>query len=611
MLDYDKDALVTRALLLLEREADRMSAIDQDETYYTDPALQDMSRLPNQQISAISVKSPDGRDAVDLMCDLLGGADMTLTVPAVSELQRDKRRAENVEAWLRAYWRALYVLEDSNLVQSAVWDAAVRGAIVLRTVINTEEGDDELPVLLQLRDYRHVYPVWRGTRLVEVFEAYERNVLELRLEYPDVSFPDSWSDRDLVTVFEWWNDTHKAFWAGFPTGIYSIPRIGATWIMEPVSHDYGCLPYTIRIPRGRSRAGHKSLLGKMGVSLQALSKLESALLTVSVASVNSPWMVYTDRDEEDIGIELRFGKLNFLLPDEKLEPLRGPELPRDIPVAVDMWRQRLQKQSFPDAVWGEGVGSNMAGYAIAMLQASGTRILSPIATALRQALSDAFSAVLSIMENLVIPGADSDGVRLSFFDDSDMEWVESELTAADVEGMRLVIVELSDTMPQDRDRSLATAQAMRQPGPDGRPLLSTETIYEQILNEFVDDPTIEAARIQAERLTAVLLDSLAQDVAGRFQQALQQAAQPAQPPAQPLEQPPTAMAAPAPGAAPLMQAPPPGGVPGAPGEMAGPAPGMEQPPLSTLNLAQIEEMYNAQQGQQVPGPGEPGVGAPV
>jgi len=581
----DKESLIDRAILLLDKERERLTVIDGDEEFYTDIGVFESQ----EDVDVMVVKVPDGRDAVDLMSDMLGSTFLSVLVPAPGELVADRKRAEAVERWLSSYMYALDQYEDSQFVASCVWDCAVRGALVLRSIVNTESGDSELPILLQLRDYRNVFPVWRGSRLVEVFEGYDAQVIDLRLEYSDITFPKEWNDSDYVTVFEYWSATHKAFWCGYlGEGARHINSDaaggGPMWLQEPTTHEYGVLPYSIRIPRGRSRTGHRSILGNMGVTLRVLGKLESALLTTSMGAVMAAWTLKSERGSEaSDAIDLRFNKVNPLEPDEELAPITRPPLPKDVPVSMELWGRRLQKQSFPDASWGEGISSQMSGYAINILQASGTRILAPIVDVIEKGTADSMGIMLAILANVVIPHDDE--VSVSYFDDDENFWIESTLKASDVEGLSRVKCSLSDPMPQDQDRAVGVASAMRQPDATGRPLLSTQTIYEKILDSVVEDPAVEAARIDAERMGSAMVDAMTQDVVQKLQATLS-------PPPPPV---PEGMGAPTPGV-PGGEAQP-SGVPPAvqPGAntvgVQGSAPSMQDPELS---LAELEQYLQIQ-----------------
>jgi len=518
-----KEKLVLRGLLLRDRFATRDRKIDLAEDYYYRTGV---FRRPDTDIYDVRVN--DGQSAADLIADLVSGQGVGVIVPAHSEAVKAKKEANDVERWLNAWLKVVERDEDMRAVHEAALDIILRGAVVIRTLMLPDRIPDEkgkelssFPLVFELRDYRYVYPVYKRTRVVEVFEAYDATVGDLRIDWSEFDPPEEWKDDETVTVWEWWSEDKKAFWVsgrGYKSG---KDEKNVVWLMSPTSHGYGALPYTVRAMRPQTKSRMRpdrmapSLMESWMGTLQAMNMLESAKFTATLAYINSAWAVTTN-NRQDFELDLSHGAVNYLYEGETIEPIVKRDMPVDLQEISNEWAGKFQRASVPVALYGESIGPNMAGYAIALLNESGRRVLIPVVKALEAAFADTFSIALTVLEELLGPTLEAKGLEAKLYvtkEARDKSYLQSGVTLdwKKISSKYMVQVKLGDPMPQDKERNINMAVALRQPNQSGMPLMSDESIRVDILN--VGDNQLEVTRILREQIMAEASQLIAQEQA--------------------------------------------------------------------------------------------------
>jgi hypothetical protein len=521
--------LIERAQNLRERYADRDEKLDDVESYYYQTGV---SKADDGEIYHVNVS--DGQSAVDLMADLLSGQEINVIVPAMSDTRKAKTDADDLERWLMAWFKMSEREEDMQLVHELAQDIIMRGALVIRALMLDERLPKnkngkyatpmkDFPLVPEVRDFRYCYPVYKRTKLQEVFECYECTVGDIKIDWPDLKIPKNWNDDDEVQMWEWWSCEKKAFWIEGTT-YYDVANEAqnVVWLMKPVSHGYGVLPYSIRAmrPQGKKRNDPTkmapSLLQSWAGTLEAMNLVESAKFTAGMSYINSAWVVYTNRTDFDL--DLTHGAVNYLYPDkdERVQAIVKNETPVDLMQISGEWAAKFQRASIPSALYGENIGPNMAGYAIALLNESGRRILIPIVNAIENALADICGIALAISENLLGPTLQNYGHDLEIYvthesDDKRQVRKGVKLDWEGIDGAYMTEVSLGDPMPQDQERNMNMAIAARQPDATGMPLLSDESIRTDILK--LPDNERELSRILQERLMTEAAMLIAQEQA--------------------------------------------------------------------------------------------------
>lgn len=515
------DLLTQRAEKTKTAWADRDNALDRAADHYWNVGL-----FPQAEGEIYRVRVTDGQAAADLVGDLLSAQKLTISVPARADTNKERQWAEKVEAWLQAWLRITERNEGIEMVHELSIDAVLNGACVVRVLMlperiqDIQDGDLTLyPLVLEPRDWRNCYPVYSRSRVTEVFECYEISVGDLRRAWPKAEVPPTWKEQDMVEMWEWWSETEKAFWAKGSTMKHVGKGSGYCWLMKPTEHRYGCLPYSIRTVRGQAkRRGDPerlapSLMQAWAPILDVLNLVESAKMTAAMQYINSAWVVQTNRN--DFKLDLSHGAVNYLYPDEAAEPLVKATVPVDLMQVAQEWETRFQRASMPTALYGENIGPNMAGYAIALLSESGRRILLPVIAAVRLSIVDSCYVAIKMAAGLfgkTMKGYGQDlTIRLPQLSADAREVLkEFDLDPDDLAHV-WIDAALSNPLPQDEEREVNLAVALRQPGSNGLPLLSDETLRERFLH--VPDDERERMRIYAETFETTIKDTILADIA--------------------------------------------------------------------------------------------------
>jgi len=107
----------------------------------------------------------------------------------------------------------------------------------------TYASSNRIPLLMQMRDPRTVYPSFGWDGLMYVVEEVERTVEDIQASYGEDVLRGREQDQ-LVTWTEYWDSKRFAYWAD---GEF-IPVAGAT-TQELMVHDYGTIPYSFEYCR--------------------------------------------------------------------------------------------------------------------------------------------------------------------------------------------------------------------------------------------------------------------------------------------------------------------------------------------------------------------------
>jgi len=531
-----RSKLVKRAQLVEDRYSARDAILDQVEPYYWDVGIE----RQGADSDVYEVRVNDGQTAANMICDLLAAREVHVNVASESEKPKAKGMANDTEAWLDAWLETTEREEDVLLTHELAMDGVMRGAVVMRVLMLEEripekrEGKEdsermkEFPLVPEIRDYRYVYPVYQRTRLVEVFERYEAVAGDVRIDWPELDVPGQWKDDDAVTVWEWWSGEEKAFWVtgGTMAEIDGSAELeeGVLWLMPPTKHGYGVLPYSIRAIRPQSKRRldpermAAGLMQEWVGTLKVMNLMESAKVTAVMAYTNAAWVVWSNRSEAELDLDLTHGAINYLLPEqnEKIESLVKGDLPLDLMEVSGQWQDRFHRASVPAALYGEQMGANVAGYAISIMGESGRRVMIPVANAVTRCLADVCNIGLSISKELLGPTLKERGYNMEIMVtqrgmDKKMVVHGVELDWKKVDSNVYCEVVIGDPMPADDERNMNLAVAARQPDGTGKPLLSDETIRVDILK--LSDNRKELMRILKERLTTETAAKVAERIA--------------------------------------------------------------------------------------------------
>lgn len=456
------------------------------------------------------VKMPHGTNAVDLIQDLMSGADFSLTVPAPSNKDRDKRLVDVAEDFLHACIQQSERSQGQAFLGTAAWLTTMRGAIAGRVQAipdwmdkGGESGEwsvgKRIPIILQFRDPRWVYPEFGLDGLDYIVERQTRTVGDIRRTYGSHVLKDH-NPEDEVEWLEYWDNKEYAYWAdGEP-----VKRGSGRGATGPWPHLYGGNPYAFVFAR---QTGHlkpekrvRPLLESARSVIDKMNLLDSMAHTFISQYIGSAVLVKTD--EGDFELDLKPGAVNYLRPEEQVEFLQAAKRQPDIDIERNKLSATLERSTFPGTMYGQDPGRVMAGYAISLLNESGQARIRPIIHAVEEFVSQLCENVLMVAENYIAPLIGGP-IPFSVFINAETQTGDSyrareelKFDAAALDGFYMVEARLGDLMPADEQSNIVLATRARTPDASGRPLLSDETILTRF--NIVDNVAEERERIDRQ-----------------------------------------------------------------------------------------------------------------
>lgn len=500
---WDKAQETVDSYSARDAELDRMN-----DYYFLEGSKEDAPAPSEEGIE--TVVNPHATNVVDLVQDVMAGGDMRLTVPARNETPKAKKYADAAEGFLRACLTQSERIQRQSVLGRAAWLVAMRGCLagrVMPVVSWAKQGMEDgrpqwgvgkrIPLVLQLRDPRVVYPQFGVDGLAYVVERWDRTVQDVRNTYGE----DVLAGRDVDEDVEWteyWDHVQYCCWAN-----------GKTLAIEKKSgiqrHGYGGNPYAFEFgrqtgrlePEYRSRALLSGLLG----TIDKLDTLDSAELTFAMAYIGSAWAIHTAAGKK-FDLDLTPNAKNYMKLDEVVEPIQGGRTPLELAHLRETFGQMFERGTFPGTLFGEDPGRVVAGYAINLLNQSGQLRLAPMVDCVERFIGSMLENALMVAENFVAPLVSG---PIPFFISAEKESAEGErfqamdeqkFDARKLNGYYNVEVAIGDLLPGDQEASVGMAIQAQAPGADGRPLLSWETVVERF--DLVRSAADERARIDRE-----------------------------------------------------------------------------------------------------------------
>ena len=475
----DPEEIFERCERLIEANRDRDSIYEAvDKLYFGDVPRE----TPNEAVERIHM--PYATAVVDLIADLASLMDVHIEVPAANESASAQRAADDIEYWLRAWFNLNQRNQQRNIISEAAWLAAQRAAVAMRTLyVESDESGGKVPVVLQVRDPRYVYPQYGVHGLRYVVERYQRPIHEIAELYPD-AVPERANEEDTVEWTEYWDKDVRCYWVdGKPV------EIDGETVVE---HGYGCIPYSIgyarTTPFRSGRLRYRPVLSAVTDLAHIIDISFSLLATAGTTGAVAAWAVFSDAQRD---LDLRPGAVNQFRREDRVEPVQRAALPADFFQFITSLLQLWQAMTVPFSLFGQSPG-NLAGYAISLLSQSGRRVIFPIWRAVQECLAGAMRNALLICREKV---ADKEGneIALVVMADGDKRKIKrkvrlnTELIGDDFD----LTVYLDDPMPQDEAANVRMAIETTQ-----AKLLSRQTALTKF--KIVPDPLGEMDRIVIE-----------------------------------------------------------------------------------------------------------------
>jgi len=496
----DEKQLFDLATETIDEYAERDQDYDDLEQYYFLDGDQDPTQDADDEAVDI-VRLPYITNVVDLVQDLFASAEWSISVPAGGEKVTDQQLADDAEEYLKVVFSQSQRAQRQDFLSRAAWLVAMRGCLAGRVMrvndwLEKDNGrlsvGDKIPLLIQMRDPRYVYPEFGLDGLSYVVEQFTRTVGDVRRTYGEDVLAKKKRDEEIEWT-EYWDSTHFYHWA-------------AGELVQSGEHLCGGIPYAYEFARQTGKIEPekrgRSFLQGMTAVVDRMNTLASMESTFVSNYIGSAWAYYSERDEHDI--DLRPGAVNHLDATDRLEPIQAGRKALDLDASWSKLETHWERGTFPGTVFGADPGRVMSGYSLTILNQSGRMRLQPMIACVERLLEALLSNVLMASERWV---SDLAGGKIPFYgyatsgnktDQSRKIRKDRTFDAKSLGGVYHVEVTFGDLLPADEQTNLAMAQAARSPNANGLPLLSDETIREKYLN--IERDVDERTRIDRERI---------------------------------------------------------------------------------------------------------------
>jgi hypothetical protein len=318
---------------VITEHSTRDTLYDDLEDYYFQENEKDPTAEHEQEGIEI-VCLPHGPNAIELVQDLLSDAELTLTVPAKKDTDPERALADESEAFCELVLRDCERVQQQDPRGLAAWLVAMRGAVAGRVLplpsfmeaaVKGQKAarawfDDRarLPLSLQIRDPRYVYPAWGRDGLVYIVERWTRTVRDIRRTYGEGVLPNRTEDEE-VEWREYWDEKRFVYWADEEP----VELFGESGITP---HDYGEIPYAYAFARQTAKMEPdkkvRPLLGAARHTIDLMDRLDSMDLTFIHQYVGTSWKIIY-QGESKPKVSLGVGDKVFLREDEDIQPIQG------------------------------------------------------------------------------------------------------------------------------------------------------------------------------------------------------------------------------------------------------------------------------------------------
>lgn len=420
-------------------------------------------------------------------------------VYAHSDTDREQRRVDKIERWLRGYMAEHAYITQEDWFRSLAWFALYRGRGGAFTLY--EPNADTLKLIISPVDTYDVYPVYgkRGVRYVtterwmlrEDLEDYfaglpdaQRPEMAGRVLYPA---PEDEADYQFVRVVQYWDDEIFA-WLVDDT------------LIDVQEHGYGFCPYDEarfnRTPLDEQRWASMGVLAGVMDELKGIASLRSKMMT-GTELFYFPILLYRNRSGALVRFDPYAKPGTFQEMDEGFDPIiLNPQVNHE---ALQLLEQSFQntvgKGTLPEITYVSDV-PNVSGFLVSQFLSIIQDALSDMRDGLEMSASRIAGNLLKLAETFA--DEQDDGMWEVPADSGVVE----KLTTDDIDGHYRVRVKVKVALPQDKLQYATIFNQLYQPDPlTGAPRIDIMTALEiSGLQDVIEDTSGMVDRVEMERL---------------------------------------------------------------------------------------------------------------
>jgi hypothetical protein len=329
-------------------------------------------------------------------------------------------------------WRSWKGVAQKDAYFDMVFNQVVRGRSALQVawIANPEQPDPwQPPILFRSLNPKNVGFLSDDTKLLVAYHTYEETVRKLRVRYPEIVNLKEVKDKnpkDTICFTDyWWRDGNE---------IYNCYLINNTeFLRSPKKSELPLIPIIVRsaqeFPVDEPGERVHSFLHDIGNDWKLECELQSMMMTGLKQSF-WPEKFVRNRDGQPVGdLVAGPGAINEVAPTFEFVP----DAPRAIPdfqsamMLLAGVKDRLQKSSFADSLFGLSDSSARSGFMLHQLTQAGMSILGSIVQAIAGSMMAANSIALCMVKKF-----SAEGETIYAFDDENNSMRGYNLTSEQV-----------------------------------------------------------------------------------------------------------------------------------------------------------------------------------
>ena len=322
------------------------------------------------------------------------------------------------------------------------------------------------------------------TRMKWAIEFYDMPANQVANQYPE------WQAKAGQTMAHWmeyWDENWVAYLAD------------EKLVWGPYKHGYGFLPHNPLLPvqsfileDGPPEERYRGILKPVHTLLDEEARLTSQISAIVRTTAwrsldfTGPRQMAEEAAEK---YELWGGK-NVLPPGVTVTMSPMPQVPPDLYQQLSVVQTMIEEATFPNVIRGMRPKGVSTGFGISVQAGMGRLVFSGVADGLRHAIEETNKRFAMLVENKIMgPITVHARTEVHNFDES--------IGPEDIRGYYENSVEVKAEAPEEREREAILAMRLREPGPDGMPMIS---LYEAQRRAGIANPLEEQMRTKMEML---------------------------------------------------------------------------------------------------------------
>lgn len=449
------------------------------------------------------------KNYLDKVMDGLNASEITIQIRQQEDAsEKDRRAASLGERYLFGALgdidRRFRNISEPPLREQLGWHLCTRGGLGIRALVYPQKDKTVFDVLLS--DLLHT--TWEEGPNGLLWGNNKRPLTKAQIT-AEYGIDITASSADL---YDWWDEENNAI------------IIDGKFVKKPTKHHIGHVPMFIAsvgsMPTILNKDGTANLKEKFQSIYSAarglyepFNKIASTTMDIYERS-KAGSIKHTSKDGKKKlapGVDpyLTFTEI-ALSEGETIEPLTLPDIPQAIAVIHALVDRDISQSTLPYPLAYGGTQQAMSGAALSVLVENTRSVFTPRTSAGEQVYTWLCEELLSQYSRNGAKAANLQGY------DGKGDFFSTKVKPKDINPEWFVSVTWRPQLPRDKEAEIMMAKAATTPGPDGMPLLSKNTAYEDIMH--LKDPDAEQDKIYeqtAEGLKPIMVSRIVEALVAR------------------------------------------------------------------------------------------------